>query len=137
MMTPTEASVEEIAKAVRPVVENQPDVMGLYLFGSQITEETRPESDVDLGVLFDPPGDLRRVVSLEDRLEQALGKPVDLVDMGRSKPFLASRIVAGERIYERDALYCDRFDLYALRRAGDLAHFERERRRLVLEHGAR
>lgn len=74
---------------------------------------------------------------LETELERALGRKVDLVDMGRAKPFLALAIVEGERIYERDAYRCDTFDLYVLRRAGDLAYFERERRRLVLEEGLR
>jgi len=132
-----EPSIEDIARDVRPVAEAHAEVIGLYLFGSWATGDARPDSDVDLGVLFETRQDLGQVVRLETELERALGRKVDLVDMGRAKPFLALAIVEGERIYERDGYRCDTFDLYVLRRAGDLAYFERERRRLVLEEGLR
>jgi hypothetical protein len=48
-------------------------------------------------------------------------------------PFLAAEIVRGERLYARDACEADEYDLYVLRRAGDLAPFERERMALILE----
>ena len=52
---------------------------------------------------------------------------VDLADMAEVDPFVAANIVRGERLYCSDRLYADELDLYILRRAGDLAPFERER----------
>ena len=74
-----------------------------------------------------------QVLLLEDALEQRLGRPVDLIDAGGASPFLALDIIRGERVFCADADRCDEFDLYVMRRAGDLAPFERERRRLLLQ----
>lgn len=132
MGEPAREAVEAIARAVSTVIERHPDAIGVYLFGSHLTGEARERSDIDLGILFDQETSLAEVVDLETELEDALGRRVDVVDVGRAGPFLALEIVRGERIWEGDGLRCDLFDLYVLRRAGDLAHFERERRRLLL-----
>jgi hypothetical protein len=76
---------------------------------------------------------LREVLLLEDALERRLGLPVDLIDAGRASAFLALDILRGERVFCADPDRCDEFELYVMRRAGDLAPFERERRRLLLQ----
>jgi hypothetical protein len=57
---------------------------------------------------------------------------VDLIDLGRASAFLALDIVRGERVFCRDATETNRFELYVLRRAGDLLPFERQRQALLL-----
>ena len=47
-------------------------------------------------------------------------------------PFLAANIIRGERIYSRDEYQADEYDLYILRRAGDLAPLERERIAIIM-----
>ena len=74
---------------------------------------------------------------MESALEDALGLGVDLVDLASCRTFLALEIIDGERIYCADADACDRFELYVLRKAGDLARFERERRASLLEPSPR
>lgn len=135
---PASESTARLAAACRPVVDGDVRVQGLYLFGSRARGEDRGASDVDLGVLFAEPVGLQDLVLLQQRIEAAVGKvlpgvDVDLVDLGRCGAFLALDAVRGERIYERDGAACDRFDLYVMARAGDLAPFERERRRRVLD----
>lgn len=73
------------------------------------------------------------MIRLEHEIEQALGRRVDLVDVGRCEPFLALDVIRGERLYERDGAACDEFDLYVLRRAGDLAPFQEERWRMMMD----
>jgi predicted nucleotidyltransferase len=114
------------------VLARHPDVVGAYLFGSRSRGEETERSDVDLAVLFEGRADLARVVALEDALERAVELRVDVVDVARAGAFLALDAIRGERIFERDGRRLDEFDLYVLRRAGDLAHFERERRRALL-----
>ena len=106
--------------------------MAVYLFGSQATGEARPDSDVDLAVLFTEPVGLADLVALETRFEERLDGPVDLINVGTCDPFLALEAIRGERLYCADPVRCDEFDLYVLRRAGDLEPFERERRAMLL-----
>ena len=90
-------------------------------------------ADADVGVKA------ARALSAEDKvrlslaLEDLLGVTrVDLVSLSEADPFLAANIVRGERLYARDAHQADEYDLYVLRRAGDLAPLERERMALIL-----
>ena len=57
---------------------------------------------------------------------------MDLVVLSEADPFLAAEIIRGERIFDRDSLEADEYELYVLRRAGDLAPLERERMALIL-----
>ena len=118
----------------------------LYIFGSRAAEirewaeMKRPElppgpSDVDVGVKPAPGVDffLDEKVRFALALEDLLGVTrVDLVSLPEADPFLAANIIRGERLYARDEYLADEYDLYILRRAGDLAPFERERMALVL-----
>jgi predicted nucleotidyltransferase len=112
---------------------SDPRIVALYLFGSRARGEASERSDVDVGILFRQDVTLRDVVLLEDALQQRLGLPVDVVDAGHVDAFLALDVVRGERVYCSDPDRCDEFELYVMRRAGDLAPFERERRRLLLQ----
>lgn len=123
----------EIERELRALGASDPRIMALYLFGSRGRHEETEHSDIDIGVLFRHEQTLRDVLLLEDSLEQRLGVKVDLVDVGRASAFLALDIIRGERVFCIDEDRCDEFDLYVMRRAGDLAPFERERRRLLLQ----
>lgn len=124
--------VEPIASAVRAVATTDPRIVAVYLFGSRADGSATSESDVDLGVLFGERTGITDRVRLEARFAEALDRDVDLVDVGRCKPFLALAVISGERLYCADEDVCDEFDLYVMRRAGDLEPFERERRRMLL-----
>lgn len=123
----------EIQRRVSQVAQADPRILGLYLFGSRTKGQEHPHSDVDLAVLFAEPQDLDTLLDLEIRFEDALGTKVDLVDAAKAKPFLALDAISGERIYCTDSRRADEFDLYVLRRAGDLAPFAKERRRILLD----
>jgi len=116
----------------------------LYAFGSRGQVAARAiqmdtpmpasESDLDIGALP------RNVLSVNQKVELALtlesffkvGR-VDLVTLPEADPFLAANIIRGERLYAYDAYQSDEYELYILRRAGDLAPLERERMALILE----
>ncbi len=73
-------------------------------------------------------------VRLALALEDLLGATrVDLVCLSDADPFVAANIVRGVRLYARDSYRADEYELYILRRAGDLAPLERERMALILE----
>lgn len=113
----------------------------LYAFGSRGQEAlemetgtrevlTPSEADLDIGVkpvaasFFD----VRKKAVLAAELEDLFGAPrVDLIVLPEADPFLAANVIRGERLYALDANAADEYDLYVLRRAGDLAPLERER----------
>ena len=134
--------VEVLARLCR-----QFEIEILYAFGSrarEVTEwltETRSRlppapPDVDIGVKVAPGNTLsvHEKVRLALTLEDLLGVTrVDLVCLSDADPFVAANIVRGVRLYARDTYQADEYELYILRRAGDLAPLERERMALILE----
>lgn len=123
----------EIERELQSFGAGDPRILALYLFGSRGRREETEQSDVDVGILWRGEQALRDLLVLEDDLERRLGLKVDLVDAGRANAFLALDIIRGERVFCADPDRGDEFELYVMRRAGDLAPFERERRRRLLQ----
>lgn len=126
-------STAEIERELRDCGAGDPRILALYLFGSRARHEETEQSDVDVGVLWNQQQTLHDVLLLEDALQRRLGLSVDVVDAGKASAFLALDIIRGERVYCADLDRCDEFELYVMRRAGDLAPFELERRRRLLQ----
>lgn len=126
-------SYVEIERVLQDTGAGDSRILALYIFGSRGRHEETTESDVDVGVLWHQEQSLDDVLLLEDTLERRLGVDVDVVDAGRANAFLALDIIRGERVFCTDEDRCDEFELYVMRRAGDLAPFERERRRRLLQ----
>ena len=118
----------------------------LYAFGSRADEvygalsadgriDPQAPSDVDLGVKALPGHglDVRRKVELAMAFEDLLGVDrVDLAGLADVDPFVAVEVIRGNRLYCADECRADEYELFVLRRAGDLAPFERERIKMVL-----
>jgi predicted nucleotidyltransferase len=122
------------------------NLVAVYAFGSRAEEiagrvrgesvtATSSDADVDVGVLpvLGREIGVRAQVDLMQALEDLFDVArVDLVFLREADPFVAANIVRGERLYARDSYSADEYDLYVLRRAGDLAPLERERMALIL-----
>jgi predicted nucleotidyltransferase len=95
-------------------------------------------ADIDIGVLAAGDGSggdltIDEKVGLTHDLEDLLGHGrVDLVTFTEASPFLAVNVIRGERLYLADERLADEFELFVLRRAGDLEPFERQRRAMIL-----
>ncbi len=137
-MNKRRAALENICRQSRVAI--------LYSFGSRAGEirdwlEERIDklpagpSDVYLGKKG-LPGEkwpVTKKVQLANALEDFLGVlRVELVFLSEADPFLAAEIIRGERLFAADGHEADEYELYILRRAGDLAPLERERMALVL-----
>jgi len=119
----------------------------LYAFGSQAQrvrewlEECQDSfifdpADVDIAVrvISEKQWSVTDKVSLTIALEELFGcKRVDLVSLIEVDPFLAVEAIRGERLFARDEYEADEYELYVLRRAGDLSPLERDRMALILE----
>lgn len=113
----------------------------LYAFGSRAAQAlsvlegsgdgfSTSDADLDIGVkpTLDRHADVREKVKIAVELEELFAVPrVDLVLLSEADPFLAANIIRGERLFSADAISADEYELYILRRAGDLAPLERER----------
>lgn len=123
------------------------ELADVYVFGSREAdfvqdadsgESDRPpgiEPDLDIGVrpIIGRRLSARRRAELVVALEDLFDVPrVDLVIVPEAPPFLALAVISGELIYCRDSTDQAEYELYVLRRAGDLAPFEQERRAHIL-----
>jgi len=120
----------------------------IYAFGSQAKEvygwirgdvqglNIPLSSDLDIGVKPAPSKTLsiKEKVAVSMELEELFSvRYVDLLVIPEVDPFLAANIIRGERLYCKDVYEADEYDLYILRRAGDLIPLERERISLIME----
>jgi predicted nucleotidyltransferase len=115
----------------------------LYAFGSRAREAlefisgqrgalTQAGSDLDIGVKPAAALGIKEKASIALELEEFFSVPrVDLISIPEADPFLAANIIRGERLYMVDEHAADEYELYILRRAGDLAPLERERLSLL------
>ena len=122
------------------------DIAALYAFGSRAGEIAgkvqgkgiSPKgsgSDVDIGVQSKP----GRYLSAKERVQLAIEledvldvNRVDLLILNEAEPFLALDIVRGELLFCGDPDAQAEYELYVLRRAGDLAFYARERWQRIL-----
>lgn len=121
-------------------------IAAIYAFGSRAKEiyslvqgedvhSEFPDSDVDIGILptVDKRLTLREKVKIAAQLEDLFEAPrVDLVVLPEASPFLALEIVRGELLLAADPDLEAEYQLYVLRRVGDLAGWEKERQRMLL-----
>jgi hypothetical protein len=119
----------------------------LYAFGSRADEfhaavfsgsiiDQTLAADIDVAIKLIPKHRLsiRQKAELAIELEDLLGVGrIDLVHMPDADPFLAANIVRGNRLYCIDDTIADEYELYILRRAGDLAPLERQRLKLIMD----
>lgn len=132
--------------ALAEIAENF-ELADVYVFGSRAaefvqhadsSESDRPpaiEPDLDVGVrpIMGRRLSARRRADLVVALEDLFDVPrVDLVIVPEAPPFLALAVISGELIFCRDSTDQAEYELYVLRRAGDLAPFEQERRAHIL-----
>ena len=127
------------------------EIADLYVFGSRASEilacldgqsilQSQPVSDVDFGVLpsnldeWNPTRRVKLCIELEDLFQV---DRIDLVLLPETDPYLALDIIRGELLYTRNPDQQARYELFVLRRAGDLIPFKKERNRMILQEGAR
>ena len=98
-MSPGAFSIDEIKAKLAPLFREEA-LQIVLLFGSQSSGQVHPESDIDIGFLYDEPVDL---LDLTNKVIQLLHKDrVDVVDLRHANPLLCfSAARQGKLLYER------------------------------------
>jgi predicted nucleotidyltransferase len=91
------SETEDIVRTLRaalPGLRAEWPIRSLALFGSRVRDDARPDSDLDVLVVFARPVPLSRFLALEERLAVLTGLRIDLVSDAALKPFIGARVRA-------------------------------------------
>lgn len=124
---------ETTARIISTVLSHYPAVQSIYLFGSYGSAKEWPDSDVDIALLL-PPGQARdeKMLLLSQcrfDLEEALSRPVDLLNARLVSTVFQKEIIGGSRIYCSDPYAADEFEMLVI------SHYQKlnEERQGILE----
>lgn len=99
-------SQKEIAQKVRGAIESDPScdyIQSISLFGSHLHGDARPDSDVDLLVVFREDRGYHKLFDIQDNLEKKMGKRVDLIPETSIDKYIKNEVLAeAKKIYERE-----------------------------------
>lgn len=94
-MKTTTAEIEQIKEKALPILK-EAGITRCAIFGSYATGENTNNSDVDILVELPEDYSLFDYVGLELKLEEALGRKVDLVEYSAIKPRIKERILSSQ-----------------------------------------
>ena len=94
----TEIDVQQIADRVGEMLQTYPDLKLAFLYGSAVNGKMRPDSDVDIAVLFDHPLGAGQKMALGACFEEVLLKTIDLVDLFSLSGTILKKILCEGRV---------------------------------------
>jgi predicted nucleotidyltransferase len=102
-----------------------------YLFGSAARDELRVDSDIDVGVLLaEGVAGTDACLAIEERIERALGRRAQVVDLSRAPADLVQRVLRDAvLLLDRDPTIRVRFEIGRRNEWYDLQPLLREYRR--------
>jgi len=113
-------SVSEAVPILKRLI---PGLAAVYVFGSESRGDTRPDSDLDLAFVADPPVSASLVEGARQALELALGRDTDLVDLSRVSAILARQVlIDGDRIAAFRPSVADLLEVRLMRDYEDLKY---------------
>ena len=92
IIKPMKIDINEIKRKIIPILESY-QVKRAALFGSSVRGRMEKDSDIDILVDIKADISLLGFVELKQRIEEALGRKVDLVEYDTLKPLLRERIL--------------------------------------------
>ncbi|MBU1207491.1 MAG: nucleotidyltransferase domain-containing protein [Proteobacteria bacterium] len=124
-------AISEIKEKLAPLFKEE-GLQMVLLFGSQGSGRVHPESDIDLGFLYDEPVDL---IDLTNKVTLLLHTDrVDVIDLRRANPLLCfSAAGQGKLLYERLPGQFNIFYSLSFRRYIDTKKL-RDARKRVIQH---
>lgn len=93
-----------VERVVAHLLAGLPDLMAVYVFGSQATGEAHADSDLDLAVLTAGPVDPLLLWQLSGELADVVGVPVDLLDLRAASTVMQYQVITtGRRLWNKDS----------------------------------
>ncbi len=112
--------------ALKRALEQTPQVVAAWVFGSAQEGCVRSSSDLDVGVLFRRPPTLDTLATLRADLQEAMQiEDIDLVTLNRASPVTRFEAVSGRAIFCRDRARRAEFVSLAAREYEDAMAFLR------------
>lgn len=90
----TYEQARQAINSVREDLEAAYPIRLIGVFGSVVRNEARPDSDVDILAESAPGLSLFKLGAVQLKLQEALGRPVDLVFADSLRPRIRSRVLA-------------------------------------------
>ncbi len=88
---------------VTRTLQENPNVMAAWVFGSAQDGHVRPSSDVDIALLFDIPPDLDELITLRMAVQDALHfDAIDIVTLHGASAITRFEVVSGRLLFCRD-----------------------------------
>jgi predicted nucleotidyltransferase len=120
--------------AIKVLREAIPDLVAVYLYGSEATSEARPDSDVDLAVLAGNSMPAAKQFDLRQDIESLLHRDVDLVDMRMASTVLRMQVIStGTCLFAGDEARRQQFEDFVY---SSYARLNEERREILSDIAA-
>lgn len=120
----------DLNNRIREVLIQHGGIRLAILFGSLARGRATPESDLDLAVLMDAPLSAETRMVLIGDLSQAIGRPVDLIDLRITGESVLGQVLKhGVRLFGSDSDYAELIKRHLF----DEADFMPYRRRILTE----
>ncbi|MDD3690417.1 MAG: nucleotidyltransferase domain-containing protein [Synergistaceae bacterium] len=101
---------EQIKRTLRLFFKKEDNIRLAFLIGSFATGKSRPDSDVDVAVLFGRIPDHMEILDLRERLSEGLKRDIDLVILNEAGPIIRMQALkTGIRLRAEKGAYEDFF----------------------------
>ena len=111
------------------LLSRYPQIKLAILFGSQVTGNARPDSDIDLGLLAQTPLTADFKLQLIQTIGAEFGRPVDIVDLYPVPEPITGQVFKGIRLVGSDTTYAELLTRHLL----NVADFLPLHRRILTE----
>ena len=123
--------IQEIKERIVEMSGNEPDILAVYLLGSIQNGNSRPDSDIDLGIMLEPGrkmSSLRRI-ELANKLSYELGRTVDMGEVSsRNLVYTREALLKGHLLFQKDF---NKTNLYRANLLGLYIQFNLDRQEVI------
>ncbi len=112
---------DTVVLKILELAKSKTEIAALYLFGSAVVDRLTPESDIDLGILFEQKPSAIELIRLQEEFTNTLAVQADIVDLDAVSPILRMQVLKnGIRIFTRNETRVHAFFVRAVNEYDDL-----------------